>query len=149
MGSLIYSAITSLDGYIADENGKFQWGEPDEEVHEFVNELQRSIGTHLYGRRLYEVLATWETLDTRDQPAYIQEFAEIWQAANKIVYSRTLASPLTSRTRIVREFDPEDSLRFFALRLHEVGFIENSPNEILAEGTDWRFLNELKRELKA
>jgi dihydrofolate reductase len=108
MGSLIYSAIASLDGYIADEKGKFDWGEPDEEVHEFINELQRPIGTHLYGRLLYEVMAAWETINTPDQPAYIQAFAEIWQAANKIVYSRTLASPSTARTRIEPEFDPED-----------------------------------------
>jgi dihydrofolate reductase len=111
MGNLIYGAITSLDGYIADENGKFEWGEPDEEVHEFVNEVQRPLGTHLYGRRLYEVLAAWETLNTRDQPDYIREFAEIWQAANKIVYSRTLTSPSTARTRIAREFDAEDVRR--------------------------------------
>jgi dihydrofolate reductase len=108
MGSLIYSAISSLDGYIADEDGKFEWGEPDEEVHEFINELERRIGIHLYGRRLYEVLAVWETLNTSDHPSYIQEFAEIWQAADKIVYSRTLTSPSTARTRIETEFAAGD-----------------------------------------
>jgi dihydrofolate reductase len=107
MGSLIYSAITSLDGYIADEHGKFDWGEPDEEVHAFVNDLERSIGIHLYGRRLYEVMTAWETLNTENQPAHIRDFAEIWQAAEKIVYSRSLESVSTARTRIEREFDPE------------------------------------------
>jgi dihydrofolate reductase len=107
MGSLIYSAITSLDGYIADEHGKFEWGEPDEEVHEFINDLERPIGTHLYGRRLYEVLSVWETLDSPEQPKYIRDFAEIWQAADKIVYSRTLASASTARTRIERDFDAD------------------------------------------
>ena len=107
MGSLIYSAITSLDGYIADEHGKFEWGEPDEEVHAFVNDLERSIGIHLYGRRLYEVTTAWETLNAENQPGYIRDFAEIWQAAEKIVYSRSLESVSTARTRIEREFDPE------------------------------------------
>jgi dihydrofolate reductase len=107
MGSLIYSAISSLDGYIADADGKFDWGEPDEEVHAFVNDLERGIGTHLYGRRLYEVMTAWETLDTETQPAHIRDFAEIWQAADKIIYSRTLDSVSTARTRIEREFDPE------------------------------------------
>jgi dihydrofolate reductase len=106
MGSLIYSAITSLDGYVADEDGKFEWGEPDAEVHEFVNDLERPIGTYLYGRRLYEVMAAWETMNTPDQPAFIRDFAQIWQAADKIVYSRTLDSVSTARTRIEREFDP-------------------------------------------
>src|SRR4029450_13152847 len=103
MGSLIYSAITSLDGYIADEHGKFEWGEPDEEVHAFVNDLERSIGIHLYGRRLYEVMTAWETLNTENQPAHIRDFAEMWQAAEKIVYSRSLESVSTTSTRIERE----------------------------------------------
>jgi dihydrofolate reductase len=107
MGSLIYSAITSLDGYVADEHGKFEWGEPDEEVHAFVNDLERSIGIHLYGRRLYEVMTAWETLNTENQPAHIRDFAEMWQAAEKIVYSRSLESVSTTSTRIEREFDPE------------------------------------------
>jgi dihydrofolate reductase len=107
MGSLIYAAISSLDGYIADADGKFDWGEPDEEVHAFVNDLERGIGTHLYGRRLYEVMAAWETLDTENQPAHIRDFAEIWRAADKIVYSRTLDAVSTAKTRIEREFDAE------------------------------------------
>lgn len=108
MARLIYSAITSLDGYIEDENGKFDWAEPDEEVHTFVNDLQRGVGTYLYGRRLYEVMAVWEDPDTvAGQPPYIKEFAEIWQAADKIVYSKTLQTVSTARTRLERDFDPE------------------------------------------
>jgi dihydrofolate reductase len=108
MAKLIYPAIASLDGYVADEAGKFDWAEPDEEVHTFLNDLERPVGTHLYGRRLYEVLVAWETVDSRpDQPAYILDFAKIWQAAEKIVYSRTLETVSSARTRIERELDPE------------------------------------------
>jgi dihydrofolate reductase len=107
VAKLIYSAITSLDGYVADENGNFDWAAPDEEVHRFVNDLERPVGTYLYGRRMYEVMAYWETADTlADQPP-AREFAEIWRAADKIVYSKTLEQPTTARTRIEREFDPE------------------------------------------
>ncbi len=108
MGSLIYSTIGSLDGYIEDRDGKFDWAEPDEEVHRFVNDLERPVGTYLYGRRMYEVMAFWETAHTlADQPDYSQEFAEIWQAAEKVVYSKTLQAPSTNRTRIERDFEPE------------------------------------------
>jgi dihydrofolate reductase len=107
MAKLIYVAITSLDGYVADEHGKFDWGEPDEEVHSFVNDLERSVGTYLYGRRLYEVMLAWETLDLAGQPPYIRDFAEIWRAADKIVYSRTLEAVPSARTRLERAFDPE------------------------------------------
>ena len=107
MAKLTYSAIASLDGYIEDEDGKFDWAEPDEEVHAFVNELERPVGTHLYGRRLYETLAAWETMPLADQPPYIHDFAQIWQAADKIVYSKTLENASTARTRIERDFDPE------------------------------------------
>src|SRR5213593_3816322 len=108
MAKLIYPTISSLDGYVADENGKFDWAKPDEEVHAFVNDLERSVGTHLYGRRLYEVLVAWETMDERpDQPQFILDFAQIWQAADKIVYSRTLETVSSAKTRIEREFDPE------------------------------------------
>lgn len=106
MGKLIYSFFTSLDGYVADESGDFDWAEPDEEVHSFVNDLERSIGTNLYGRNLYEMMAVWETPEVipASTPA-VQEYARIWQAAEKIVYSRTLATVLTARTTIEREFD--------------------------------------------
>jgi hypothetical protein len=87
---LIYSAIASLDSYIEDEDGKFDWAEPDEEAHTFINDLQRSVGTYLYGRRLYNVMTAWETMPLADQPPYIQDFAAIWQAADKMVYSTTL-----------------------------------------------------------
>jgi dihydrofolate reductase len=107
MAKLIYSAIASLDGYVADKDRKFGWAEPDEEVHSFVNDLERRVGTHLYGRRMYEVLVAWENLSLADQPAYIREYAEIWRAADKIVYSRTLESVSSARTRLEREFDAE------------------------------------------
>ena len=108
MAKLIYSAITSLDGYLADEDGNFDWAAPDEEVHTFVNDLERPVGTYLYGRRMYEVMAYWETAHTlTDQPLPVQDFAETWQAAEKIVYSRTLETVSSARTRIEREFDPE------------------------------------------
>ena len=90
MARLIYSAITSLDGYVADADGRFDWAEPDEDVHSFVNDLQRPIGTYFYGRRLYEVMVYWETAHTiPDQPQFVLDFARQWQAAEKIIYSRT------------------------------------------------------------
>jgi len=108
LGNLIYSANASLDGYIADKDGKFDWAEPDDEVHAFINDLERPIGSYLLGRRMYEVLVYWEDPPALDQqPPYVQEFAEIWQAAEKIVYSRTLEAVSTARTRIERHFDPE------------------------------------------
>jgi dihydrofolate reductase len=107
VGKLIYSALASLDGYVADEDGKFDWAEPDEEVHTFINDLFRPVGTYLLGRRMYEVLLAWETIDLADQPPFIKDFAEIWQAADKIVYSKTLETVSSARTRIERDFDPE------------------------------------------
>jgi len=107
MAKLIYSAITSLDGYVADEDGNFDWAAPDDEVHAFVNDLERPVGTCLYGRRMYEVMLYWETAHTiADQPPFVQDFAEIWQAAHKIVYSKTLETVSSARTRIERDFDP-------------------------------------------
>jgi dihydrofolate reductase len=106
MAKLIYSAIASLDGYVADEDGNFDWAAPDEEVHGFVNDLERTVGTYLYGRRLYDVMRYWETADGASDP-FTQDYAEIWQAADKIVYSRTLEAVSSARTRIEREFDPE------------------------------------------
>jgi dihydrofolate reductase len=105
MANLIYSAITSLDGYTEDERGKFDWAAPDEEVHAYVNDLERQVGTYLYGRRMYETMVFWETVSGGG--AVSHDFAEIWRAAEKIVYSRTLESVPGARTRIEREFDPE------------------------------------------
>ena len=107
MAKLIYSAITSLDGYIADQNGNFDWAVPDEEVHAFINELERPIGTYLYGRRMYETMVYWETAHTAADHPVEQDFAEIWQAAEKVVYSTTLETVSSARTRIERAFDPD------------------------------------------
>ncbi len=108
MAKLIYSAITSLDSYVADENGNFDWAAPDEEVHVFVNGLERSVGTYLYGRRMYEVMVAWEAADAfAGESPIMQDFARIWQAADKIVYSSTLEAVPSARTRISRDFDPE------------------------------------------
>jgi len=108
MAKLIYSAIASLDGYVADENGNFDWAAPDEEVHAFVNDLERPIGTYLYGRRMYEVMKYWETAPTTgDQAPVVRDYAELWQVADKVVYSKTLEEVSSARTRIERDFDPE------------------------------------------
>jgi dihydrofolate reductase len=108
MAKLLYVMNASLDGYIADEDGKFDWAVPDEEYFSFINDLERPVGTYLYGRRLYELMAVWET-DPAAGPPFpaAREFAEIWQAADKVVYSRTLEGASTTRTRIERDFDPE------------------------------------------
>ena len=107
MAQLIYSGITSLDGYVADSSGNFDWSAPDEEVHAFVNDLERDAGTYLLGRRMYEVMSVWETMGGPDDPPVIQNFARIWQGADKVVYSASLANPTTPRTRVERAFDPE------------------------------------------
>ena len=107
MAKLIYSAITSLDGYVNDADDNFDWAAPDEEVHAFVNDLERTAGTYLYGRRMYETMAGWERPDSPDfQSPLMQDFAAIWQAAEKVVFSTTLESVSNARTRIEREFDP-------------------------------------------
>ncbi|HZD68410.1 MAG TPA: dihydrofolate reductase family protein [Actinomycetes bacterium] len=108
MAKLIYSTITSLDGYTADKDGNFEWAAPDEEVHAFVNDLERPVGTYLYGRRMYETMVFWETAHTlADQGPVMQDFTKIWQAADKVVYSGTLAKVSSAKTRIERVFDPE------------------------------------------
>jgi len=107
MARLIYSAISSLDGYIEDRNGKFDWAAPDEEVHRFINNLERSAGTHLYGRRMYETLMVWETdPNLAAESPLLRDFAEIWQAADKIVYSKTLEAVSTRKTQMERNFNP-------------------------------------------
>ncbi|MGI8617238.1 MAG: dihydrofolate reductase family protein [Actinomycetota bacterium] len=105
MAKLIYSAIMSLDGYIADENGNFDWAEPDEEVHAFVNDLERPIGTYLYGRRMYDVMVAWESID--DEQRSIMDYANIWRAADKVVYSRSSEKVSSARTRLERTFNPD------------------------------------------
>jgi dihydrofolate reductase len=108
MAKLIYTAITSLDGYVVDADGRFDWAAPDAEVHAFVNELERPVGTYLLGRRMYEVLRYWETaLEEDDLHPVAQEYARIWAAADKVVYSGTLAVAETARTRVERTFEPE------------------------------------------
>ena len=108
MAKLVYSSIASLDGYIADEDGNFDWAAPDEEVHAFINDLYRTISTYLYGRRMYEMMVGWETDPTlAEQSPLMRDFAEIWQAPDKVVYSRTLEAVSTSKTWIERDFDPK------------------------------------------
>jgi dihydrofolate reductase len=102
---LIYSAIASLDGYVEDESGKFDWAAPDDEVHAFVNDLERPVGTYLYGRRMYETMVAWESID--DGQSFMRDYAEIWRAADKVVYSRSLESASSARTRIERDFEPD------------------------------------------
>jgi dihydrofolate reductase len=105
VAKLIYSAIASLDGYVEDARGKFDWAVPDEEVHAFVNELERQVGTYLYGRGMYETMVAWETVSAN--APVIREFAEIWRDADKVVYSRTLSGVSSARTRLERAFDAE------------------------------------------
>ena len=106
MGRLVYAAIASLDGYVADAGGDFAWSAPDEEVHAAVNDLERAAGTSLYGRRMYEVLVAWETMETDGEPAVMRDFAALWRAADKVVYSTTLTEVASARTRIEPVFDP-------------------------------------------
>ena len=120
MAKLIYSAIVSLDGYIADSQGNFDWAKPDKDVHTLVNELLRPVGTYLYGRRMYEVMAAWQTLQTEGQPPFIAEFANIWRSADKVVYSTTLVRASTPRTRVERAFDPEAVRRLKASEARDI-----------------------------
>jgi dihydrofolate reductase len=106
MAKLLYTAITSLDGYINDETGGFEWAMPDEEEHALCNDLDRAVGTHLYGRRLYEVMRYWEDPDAGSTPVEL-DYADVWQASDKVVYSSTLDTVDTTRTRIERSFDPD------------------------------------------
>lgn len=108
MARLIYAAITSLDGYVEDDDGAIGWAAPDEELHTFVNDLARPVGTYLYGRRMYETMVFWETAPIlADEPAYVNDFAEIWRTADKVVYSTSLTAVSSDRTTIEREFDPD------------------------------------------
>jgi dihydrofolate reductase len=122
VAKLIYSAIASLDGYVEDERGDFGWAAPDAEVHAFVNDLERPIGTYLYGRRMYETMTFWETAGDDESPV-VRDFSEIWRAADKVVYSSTLVSASSERTRIERDFDPAsiDRLKASSARDISVG----------------------------
>lgn len=124
MARLIYSSITSLDGYTVESNGNFDWGTPDEEVHAFVNDLQRPIGTYLYGSALYDVMRYWETLDLTDEPEVARDYTALWKAAEKVVYSATLEAPLTERTRIERVFDAAAVRRM----------VDTAPSDVLVGG---------------
>jgi dihydrofolate reductase len=105
---MVYAVLASLDGYVADESGNFDWAAPGEDVHRFINELERSVGTYLFGRRMYEVMAVWQDFpDIEQEPEVIREYAAIWQSADKIVYSETLTAVTTPKTRLERTFDPE------------------------------------------
>jgi dihydrofolate reductase len=108
MADLIYTAIASLDGYVNDVAGNFDWAEPSDEVHAFVNDLERLIGTYLYGRRLYEVMAYWQTVELEGQPDPVRDYAEIWRAADKVVYSSTLEDVWTPWTRLASRFDADE-----------------------------------------
>jgi dihydrofolate reductase len=121
MAKLIYSAITSLDGYVEDRDGNIDWSAPDQEVHTFINDLERPVGTYLYGRRMYETMVYWETAHTLpDQSPAVQEFVKIWQAAEKILYSKTLQAASSARTRIERHFDPEAVRQIKATAAHDI-----------------------------
>jgi dihydrofolate reductase len=121
MAKLIYGALASLDGYTVDQHGRFDWAAPDEEVHAYVNDLERPIGTYLYGRRMYETMQVWETWGTDDdEPPPIRDYAAIWRGADKIVYSSTLESVSTARTRLERSFDPATVHELVAGAEHDV-----------------------------
>ena len=121
MAKLIYSAITSLDGFIEDDQGKFDWAAPDAEVHAFVNDQERANGTYLYGRRMYETMVAWETMSTgEDQTAVLRDYAQIWRAAEKIVFSSTLVSVASERTRIERSADSETIARLKRGSAHDL-----------------------------
>ena len=120
MAKLIYSTIATLDGYVADADGNFDWGAPDEGVHAFVNDLERPIGTYLYGRRMYEVLVAWETLPTDNEPDHIRDFAAIWRRAHKVVYSSTLDSVSSENTELQSSFDAGAVQALIAASDHDV-----------------------------
>ena len=137
MARLIYATIASLDGYIEDESGRFDWAMPSDEVHAFVNDLERPIGTYLYGRRMYETMVFWESPpDLEAEPRVVQDFAELWQAADKIVYSRTLTATASARTRIERAFDIEAVRRLKASAERDIS-VEGPTSPHTRSGRGW------------
>ena len=105
MTDLVYTANVSVDGFTEDTDGRVDWYPPDEEVFSFIRELERPAGTYLYGRRMYESMLYWESADPDE--AYVREFAEMWRDADKVVYSRSLESVASARTRLEHDFDPD------------------------------------------
>ncbi|MGC1184850.1 MAG: dihydrofolate reductase family protein [Candidatus Dormiibacterota bacterium] len=121
MAKLIYSAITSVDGYVADQAGNFEWGAPDEEVFGFINELERTTGTYLYGRRMYQVMVYWETAHFPAELSTVeQDFADLWRRADKVVYTSTLETVSSARTRIERKFDLDVVQGMKAAAAHDI-----------------------------
>lgn len=115
MASLIYSVISSLDGYIEDQSGNFDWAAPDQEVHAFVNDMERPVGTYIYGRRMYQTMLFWEKPENlAGEPPVMQDFATIWRSADKLVFSRTITAVSSARTRLKRQFDPGSIARMKA-----------------------------------
>ena len=119
MGRLIFSAIASLDGYTVDSSGSFDWAQPDEEVHAFVNDRERDIGTYLYGRRMYETMRVWQDMGDSEEPV-IADYAAVWQSSDKVVFSSTLSEVTTPKTRLQSRFDPEEVRRLVAGADHDV-----------------------------
>ena len=145
MGQLVYSAITSLDGYIEDREGSFTWGMPDDDVHSFINNLERSIGTYLYGRKIYEVMKSWEPLFGQpDQTRVARDYAAIWHMAQKVVFSRTLEKADTARTRMERSFDPE-AIR--AMKAHAEEDLSIGGAELAAAAFDAGLVDQIHRFL--
>lgn len=142
MGKLVYSAIASLDGYVEDAGGRFDWAAPDAEVHGFVNDLERPIGTYLYGRRMYETMVFWETAGRGEEDAAeSRDYAEIWRAADKVVFSRGLGEVATPRTRLEREFDPE---RVRALKEDSASDLSIGGAEIAGEAIRMGLVDEIQ-----
>jgi dihydrofolate reductase len=140
VSKLVYTAIASLDGYVEDERGGFEWARPDEEVHAFANELERPVGTHLLGRRLYETMRVWETFGLDHPSPIVREFGELWRSAEKIVYSRTLETPSTARTRIERRLEPESIRRLKAQATRDLSV---GGAELAAQAIDAGLVDEL------
>jgi len=141
VAELIYSAIASLDGYVEDAQGRFDWAAPDEEVHRFVNDLERPVGTYLYGRRMFETMRYWDSNPTDESvPAFVRDFTQIWRKADKIVYSRTLGAVPTPRTRVERSFDPIQVRALKATAGHDLTV---AGADLAGQALAWQLVDEL------